>query len=163
MQSPGLLMMVHFRIGSQQYGLPVTAVQEVVRLPALMTLAGAAPILAGMLNLRGAYLPVLNGRVIVGEQIHYDLSNQIIIIGSAQAELGLLVDHVDGVATFPAATCTPIQYGIADPLFEAMLKHAQGALILLNQATLQDYAAAAQSNASASFAEISSAGLADAG
>lgn len=163
MQSTGALTMVHFRLGSQQYGLPIVAVREVVRLPALVTLAGAVPLLCGLLNYHGAYLPVVHGRILVGEPVQYELTNQIIIIGSPQPELGLLVDQVDGVETFSTEIGTPIQYGVADPLFESMLKHARGNLILLNHKTLQTYAAAAQGSYGASLAEISSADPADAG
>ena len=67
-------LIVSFRLGSQQYSLPVAAVCEVVRLPALVTLVGAAPALCGLLNLRGLYLPVFDGRLLIGEEAGYDLS-----------------------------------------------------------------------------------------
>ena len=44
--SPSLI--VSFWLGPQQYGLPLEAVREVVRLPALVTLAGAVPALCGL-------------------------------------------------------------------------------------------------------------------
>src|SRR5579859_1040316 len=105
-QSP--LLVVSFELGSQRYGLPVTVVREVIRLPALITLAGAPPAMCGLLNLRGQYIPVLDGRVLVGEPSCYDLMSQIMIIGhpdtlQAKPVLGLLADRVLSVDSFAQA------------------------------------------------------------
>ena len=95
-------LIVSFRLGSQQYSLPVAAVCEVVRLPALVTLVGAAPALCGLLNLRGLYLPVFDGRLLVGEAAGYDLSKQIVIVGRARPEL-------DAVTAFELTWTRPNQ------------------------------------------------------
>lgn len=135
------LVIVSFRLGPQEYGLPVKAVCEVVRLPALITLADPAPALCGLLNLRGYYLPVLDGRVLVGEAPRYDLSNQIIIVGHTRPKLGLLVDQVHGVATFERASRAPIQRGVAAPLLDSVINSDQGPMILLDVAVLAALAA----------------------
>jgi len=140
--SPSLI--VSFWLGSQQYGLPLEAVLEVVRLPALVTLAGAAPALCGLLNLRGYYLPVLDGRVLVGEAPRYELSNQIIIVGHARPKLGLLVDQVNGVARFSRAARAPLQNGLATPLLESVINSENGALIVLDLTVLAALAAEGQ-------------------
>ncbi|MEP7187647.1 MAG: chemotaxis protein CheW [Roseiflexaceae bacterium] len=140
--SPSLI--VSFWLGSQEYGLPLEAVREVVRLPALVTLAGATPALCGLLNLRGYYLPVLDGRVLVGEAPRYALSNQIIIVGHARPKLGVLVDQVNGVAAFSRDVRTPIQTGIAAPLLDSVITSEHGALIMLDLTVLASLAAAGQ-------------------
>jgi purine-binding chemotaxis protein CheW len=131
------ISIVQFGLGPQQYGLPVEVVREVVPLSALVTLVGAPPTVCGLLNLRGCYLPILDGRRLMQEAPRYDLSMQIIIAGSPQPELGLLVDHVDGIATFSSDDYTSIHHGLADPLIESILKSEQHALILLNMAALR--------------------------
>src|SRR4051812_12463235 len=116
-------LIVSFRLGSQQYGLPVAMVCEVVRLPALVALAGAAPALCGLLNLRGLYVPIFDGRLLVGEAAGYDLNKQIVIIGGARPELGLLVDQVDGVVQLggarKAALARPLAGALIDRVCEA--------------------------------------------
>lgn len=92
-------LMVTCTIGSQLYGMGIDAVKEVIRLPALIALAGAPPFVCGLLNLRGSYLPVLNGRVLLDEPTRYDASCQIIIVGREAPEMGLLVDQVLEVYT----------------------------------------------------------------
>ena len=84
-------MIVTFQIAYQQYGLALDVALEIVRLPALIALVGAPPELCGLLNLRGQYLPVLDGRALIGEPSLYDLNSQIIIAGRDKPELGLLV------------------------------------------------------------------------
>jgi len=99
---------VTFQIAYQQYGLPLGAVLEVVRLPALVVLAGAPPTICGLLNLRGQYLPVLNGRALIGEPSLYNLSCHVVIAGSGKPELGLLVDQVHEVCMIEASQIRPI-------------------------------------------------------
>ena len=74
-----------FAIGTQQYGLPVANVFDVVPIPAMLILAGAPTYLIGVLNRRGRYLPVLDGRILLGEQAPYDLDRYVIIAGRASA------------------------------------------------------------------------------
>lgn len=138
------LVIVSFWLGPQQYGLPVASVREVVRLPALIALTDPAPGLCGLLNLRGYYLPVLDGRVLVGEAPHYDLSTQIIIVGHARPKLGLLVDQVNGVATFARAALAPIQRGLATSLLKGVISGDEGPLIVLDLAVLVGLAAEGQ-------------------
>jgi purine-binding chemotaxis protein CheW len=131
-QAMGLSSIVGFQLGSQQYGLPVEAVCEVVRLPALVTLAGAAPELCGLLNLRGLYLPVFDGRVLIGETAEYELSQQIVIIGRARPELGLLVDRVDDVIELPGAARAQLQHSAASLLLDSLVDVDNRAIMLLS-------------------------------
>jgi chemotaxis signal transduction protein len=130
------MVIVSFRLGPQIYGLPINAVREVVRLPALIALAGAPPALCGLLNLRGAYLPVLDGRALVGEPSHFDLSSQVLMVGYARPELGLLVDLVDGVSTGDWHTHTPLQRAMAAPLLNGIIRGEHGDTLLMSPTDL---------------------------
>ncbi len=104
-----LQTLVVCRIGAQDYALPLDATLRVVRLPTLTVLPDHRPEVCGLLNLSRRYLPVLDGRRLVGESAHYDLNSQIVIIGAVpeSAEtpaLGLLVDEVYGLAHHPVTT-----------------------------------------------------------
>ena len=54
--------LVTFRLASGEYATALSAVREVVRLAGLSVLPGMTPPLAGVLDLRGAALPVLDLR-----------------------------------------------------------------------------------------------------
>ena len=66
---PGL---VTFRLGSREYATSLGDVREVVRLNGLAELPGMRPPLAGVLDLRGAALPVLDLRL-AGEPTQGDV------------------------------------------------------------------------------------------
>ena len=93
--------LVTFRLGSREYATPLADVREVVRLRELADLPGMAPPLAGVLDLRGAALPVLDlragshrggpGDVLVLEGGRY-------VGGSLDGgPVGVAVDHVRAV------------------------------------------------------------------
>jgi purine-binding chemotaxis protein CheW len=54
--------LVTFRLGQREYATPLDDVREVVRLEGLVDLPGMAAPLAGVLDLRGSALPVLDLR-----------------------------------------------------------------------------------------------------
>ena len=51
-----------FVVGGQRHGLPVAQVQELLPAQAVLPVAGAAAPLEGLINLRGAILPVVDVR-----------------------------------------------------------------------------------------------------
>ena len=130
------VLIVTFKIGHQQYGLPLAMVLEIVRLPALVTLAGAPPTLCGLLNLRGQYLPVLDGRALVGEPALYDLNSQIVIAGRDKPELGLLVDQVRGVRAIAASRITPISRHDVAAFLTNVFDLEDGSVLLFDLAAL---------------------------
>ncbi|NJP04543.1 MAG: chemotaxis protein CheW [Chloroflexaceae bacterium] len=132
------MIIVIFRIGSQKYGLPVEFVMEVVRLPDLLALADAPPSICGLLNLRGNYLPVLHGRVLLQETLHYDINEQIIIIGQEQAEFGLLVDEVRHVIALPVSTQISLSGNKAAAFLKGVITTDYGSVLLLEPLVLQD-------------------------
>ncbi|NJN65198.1 MAG: chemotaxis protein CheW [Chloroflexaceae bacterium] len=142
----GTLLTVTFRIGPQLYGLPVSEVVEIVRLPALLTLAGSPPAIIGLLNLRGYYVPVLDGATLVDEPPSYDVSNQIVIAGQTgqgmqKGEmvplLGVRVDQVVDVHTFQTNQITALDPSIAAPLLRGVINASDRSVFLFNLASLQ--------------------------
>ncbi len=119
-------------IGPQEYGIPVAHVREIVRLPALLALAGAPESCCGMLQLRGGYIPVLDGRVIINLPPTYSLHNQVIIIGQDNAEMGLLVDHVNHVQVLPINQWTPFTKESATPILQGIITSEDRAVLLFN-------------------------------
>jgi purine-binding chemotaxis protein CheW len=130
----GATLLVTFSIERQWYALPLEAVLQVVRLPALLHLAGAPPILCGMLNLHGQYLPVLSGRSLMDAPVQYELNNQIIVVGQMDAQstprFGLLVDQVHDVYTCYAGQVTALARHAASAFLRGVV-HIQDRSILL--------------------------------
>jgi purine-binding chemotaxis protein CheW len=125
-------LIVTSTIGAQSYALPIEAVREVVRLPALLTLAGALPFICGMLNLRGNYIPVVDGRILMDEPYTYDLSNQIIILGHDEPQMGLLVDAVCDVFPIQNEQSRPIGHHVAAGYLTGVVTMEEGSVILFD-------------------------------
>jgi purine-binding chemotaxis protein CheW len=52
-----------FRLGQEEFGVPIDSVQEIVRVPELLTHVPKAPaFVEGVINLRGSVLPVVDLR-----------------------------------------------------------------------------------------------------
>lgn len=60
--SPGLRDILVFEVGGQRYGLPGTAVHELLRAVLISPLPRSSPFVEGVINLRGLIVPVLDIR-----------------------------------------------------------------------------------------------------
>jgi purine-binding chemotaxis protein CheW len=131
---------VTFQIAHQQYALPLAVALEIIRLPALVALAGAPPTICGLLNLRGRYLPVLDGRALMGSPAEYDLNSQIVIAGRGVPELGLLVDQVHNVCTVAGGRITPIRRTDAAPFLTSVFNLGEESLLVFDLEALLAFA-----------------------
>jgi chemotaxis signal transduction protein len=131
---------VIFQVGRQRYALPLATVLQVVRLPALTRVPDAPQQQAGLLNLHGAFVSVVDGRAVLDECAAPSLESQIIIMGDRagrHAALGLLVDAVEGVERFPHDSLTALD---GDGLVAALLRERDTAVLLLNPEALRQQA-----------------------
>jgi purine-binding chemotaxis protein CheW len=125
-------LIVTSTIGAQSYAIPIEAVREVVRLPALLNLAGAPPFICGMLNLRGHYISVVDGRILMNEPYTYDLGNQIIILGHDEPQMGLLVDAVCDVYPIQNEQWRSIGHHVAAGFLAGVVTTQEGSVILFD-------------------------------
>lgn len=127
-------LVVTFRVGRQAYALPLHLVLQVVRLPALTVVPGAPPSLCGLLNLRGTFVPVLDGRTLLGEPHSAGLESQVLVLGSGTPTLSLLVDEVDAVRRFPAESFSAFADGSA--MIVGLLRDRGESVVLLDPEAL---------------------------
>ena len=87
-----------FLLGESRCALPVNEIQEVLPVVALSPIPGQALPVEGMLNLRGAMIPVLDLRSCLGlPQIRWNSETRIIIVKTREARVGVVVDRVEDV------------------------------------------------------------------
>jgi purine-binding chemotaxis protein CheW len=61
------LQAVIFRLGAEEFGVPIMSVQEIVRVPEVLTRVAKTPaFVEGVINLRGTVLPVIDQRARLG-------------------------------------------------------------------------------------------------
>lgn len=91
-----------FGLADILYALPARSVREIHWLPELSPLDEAAPAVAGLLNLRGQVLPVLDLSERLGHAATpYDLEDSIIVLEYEGDWAGIIVDRVLGVTSIP--------------------------------------------------------------
>jgi len=126
---------LRFTLGGKRYGLPLTAINEVARLPKRLTPLPRAPdFVRGLLHLRGRALAVIDQGARFG---HASAGRQLIVAKAGGLEAAFLVDGVTGVARVPATALLDAPATCDDPqLFEALLADdsdavGEGAMTLL--------------------------------
>jgi purine-binding chemotaxis protein CheW len=98
---------VVFRLGEEHYGLPIAAVDEVVRRPETLTRIPRAPeFVEGAMNLRGAVIPVIDQRRRFGSE-GPQAGGRIVVVTIDGLRAGFAVDAVSEVLPIPAADLSP--------------------------------------------------------
>lgn len=102
------LQLVTFCLANEEYGLPITKVQEINRLVPVTKLPQTPSFMEGIINLRGRIIPVIDLRkrfeMVVAD--HGD-DTRIIIVEMNGQIVGMTVDAVREVVTLSTANIEP--------------------------------------------------------
>lgn len=89
------LAVLIFQLASQEYGLPITKVMQIVDMVAITTLPQMPSFVRGIINYHGHIVPIIDLRLHLGLPFQaYDLHTPIILIDYQAQTLGLVVDDV---------------------------------------------------------------------
>lgn len=104
----GELQLVIFRLAKEEYGLPITKVQEINRLVSVTKLPKTPSFMEGIINLRGRIIPVidLRKRFQLANQ-DYNEDSRILIVEVNGQTVGLVVDNVAEVIRLKNAQIEP--------------------------------------------------------
>ena len=95
---------VGFRVGRETYGLPITALHEIVRVPEITIVPDAPPCVEGVINLRGKIIPIVDLRKRFGERaVSAHKRNRILVTEVDGKLVGLMVDAASEVLKIPPA------------------------------------------------------------
>jgi purine-binding chemotaxis protein CheW len=88
-----------FRLGGDEFGLPIEAIDEVARVPAKITRVPKTPkFLEGVVNLRGEVIPVIDQRRRFDmPKLEQDEGRRLVIVRTERHRAGLIVDGVSEV------------------------------------------------------------------
>lgn len=97
-----------FALKNQLYGVPIGTVREINRLSDITPVPRTPDFVAGVMNLRGKVIPVVNLRRKLEFQATEDTkSTCIIVIETAVGQVGMIVDSVSRVIELVAAQIEP--------------------------------------------------------
>lgn len=100
---------VIFRLGSEEFGVPIMSVQEIVRVPEALTRVPRTPaFVEGVINLRGTVLPVIDQRSRLGlPLIERNDRQRIMVFLLGGTRTGFIVDSVAEVLRIPRGQISP--------------------------------------------------------
>ena len=102
MADSGGLRIVLFRVGSSLWAAPAAAVREVIAAVRPTRIPGAAKTVAGLVNLRGSLLTVVDVRRAVGLADPSAAPESILVVEQGERVFGLLIDEVVDLVEVPA-------------------------------------------------------------
>jgi purine-binding chemotaxis protein CheW len=97
------LHIVGFRVGRETYGVPITSLHEIVRVPEITAVPDAPDYLEGVINLRGKIVSVMDLRKRFGDQqASLKRQNRILVVEHSGKLAGLIVDSATEVLKIPS-------------------------------------------------------------
>ena len=92
------LHIVGFQVGRETYGVPITSLHEIVRVPEITAVPDAPDYLEGVINLRGKIVSVMDLRKRFGiKQAALKRGNRILVVEHSGKLAGLIVDSASEV------------------------------------------------------------------
>jgi purine-binding chemotaxis protein CheW len=102
------VQLVTFMLGAEEYGVPISQIQEIDRLGKITKVPRAAEFIEGITNLRGEVIPVLDSRKRFDLEVKQpDDRTRIIIVDLGGVKTGLVVDSVREVLNLAKKDIAP--------------------------------------------------------
>jgi chemotaxis signal transduction protein len=102
------VQLVTFVLGAEEYGVPISQIQEIDRLAKITKVPKAPPFIEGITNLRGEVIPVLDTRKRFDLEVKApDDRTRIIIVDLGGVKTGLVVDSVREVLNLARKDIAP--------------------------------------------------------
>jgi purine-binding chemotaxis protein CheW len=123
--------LVIFSLGSEEYALPITRVQEIIRYAEPRSVASHTSWIRGVINLRGRIVPVCDLAERLGLPTERAETAKIVIVETEIGTAGVIVDDVEEVLTVSDQQLEGVPTADSDYV-EAIAKVDDRLAILLN-------------------------------
>jgi purine-binding chemotaxis protein CheW len=102
------LHIVGFQVGGETYGVPITSLHEIVRVPEITAVPDAPDYMEGVINLRGKIVSVIDLRKRFGVPgSGAGRRNRILVVEHSGRLCGLIVDSASEVLKIPSSDVSP--------------------------------------------------------
>lgn len=113
----GELQLVVFKLGSEEFGVEIRNVQEIIRMTNITKIPQASGYVKGIINLRGRIIVVINLNVMLGmESSELNGNTRIIVADVGETVMGFAVDSVSEVIRLPESNVEPAPAIIANKI-----------------------------------------------
>ena len=96
-----------FRLGQEEYGIPILTVQEIRGYNEPTRIANAPEFMKGVVNLRGLIVPIVDLRIKFGQAPQYNEVTATIVLNIGKRVIGIVVDSVSDVVALTRAQIKP--------------------------------------------------------
>ena len=106
----GTVQLVTFQLGRETYGIDIMGVKEIVALEEIRTIPTAPPYVAGILNLRGIFVPIIDLHKrfrLEKANLMDELLSGFVIIEVRERGIGIIIDRVSRVVTIATDSIQP--------------------------------------------------------
>lgn len=100
-------MVLSSRLGAEDYGIDILAVQEIRRYEPPTRIANAASHLRGVMDLRGVIVPIVDLRRLLNLPAEHGVHTVTVVVNVGGRTLGLVVDSVAHVVPLDASQVQP--------------------------------------------------------
>lgn len=121
--------LVIFSLGGEEYALPITCVQEVIRYAEPRMVASRSAWIRGVINLRGKIVPVCDLAERLGLHVERCDDAKIVIVETETGTAGIIVDDVEEVVTVADAQLEAVP--AADTAYVDAIAKLDGRLAIL--------------------------------
>lgn len=127
-----------YRLGSVICATPAQAVREVVPAGRAVRIPGAAGPVAGLVNIRGRLLTVVDGRRVLGAPVAAGAPASVVVLSRGERAAGLAVDEILDLADLPgdAPDGPPAPGGVPPGLVKAVHRYAGRLVVVLDTEAL---------------------------
>lgn len=130
------LQMMAFKMGNENYALPLTCVQEIIMPQKPTSIPKAPDWIEGVLNLRGHIIPIVDGnkKFSLVDEFSNKADKRIIVLDIEPETLGLIVDEVSEVVHLQTEDIEPIPVELCSnaDFLSGIAKCQNRLLILIN-------------------------------
>jgi purine-binding chemotaxis protein CheW len=133
-----LIQLVSFLLDSEEYGVEVLKVREIIRMPTITKMPNAAQHVEGIINLRGKVIPIISMRKRFGvPETEKSSHTRIIIMDLVSGMTGFIVDGVSEVIRVPGKEIQPppamvVSGGASQEFVTGVINHADRLLIVMD-------------------------------
>jgi purine-binding chemotaxis protein CheW len=106
---------VEVGIANEKYALKISDIYEIIKMLDITEMPHVKPYVKGVINLRGKIVPIISLRQQFGQpEEAYTKSTRIVVVNHAEEIIGIVVDQVHKVTTFPDIQPPPEHVGGVD-------------------------------------------------
>ncbi len=132
----GMKQLIRFTVGTEEYGLELLHVKEIMRMHQITRLPQSPHCVKGIFSLRGEVIPIIDLRDRLGlPPLQQSSTTRIIVVEVEDQPVGLAVDSASQVMRIPTAQITPpppVMGGFSQELICGVGKIDEQLVILLD-------------------------------